>query len=497
MGQRILSLHFSRLALDRIELEKVERKDRPCAISTSCNDHLHISAANEVALKAGISRGMCINDARLLARDIEVIPENPNLDRSTLLAWVRWCNRYTPIATEDGSGGILLNITGCTRLFGGEAALLCDLENRVRAQGYEVCGAIAHNFGAAWALARYSECKIVNPQTAFEALCPLPIEALRLSVSVATQLRHIGISTVGSLLQISRDALSVRYGSEIILRIDQIFHDSEEAFAPFRAPGLYRAAKSLDCPIANLESLACMLKTLLSQVCLYLRQDGCGARQLRVDYYRVDGEIFQCSINTIRSTCNVDHLHELVAEKIGTIDFGCGVERLVITATTYQEIFVEQLSFTEHSKYSSETLDFSKLLDRLGIRFGFEAISRFRICESLFPEFSAQFYPAIQPAVEGTRWPEYRLRPTELIIPPRCIHVNLAPNNLPVKLQIEGKWRNVVFTEGPERLSSEWWRDDFSSFQQRDYFRIADSQSNRFWIFRDANNRWYLHGHFA
>jgi protein ImuB len=60
-----------------------------------------------------------------------------------------------------------------------------------------------------------------------------------------------------------------------------------------------------------------------------------------------------------------------------------------------------------------------------------------------------------------------------------------------------------VLAEGPERIAMEWWRH-VTAKPTRDYFRVEDTNGNRFWLYRDGlyaretvNPRWYLHGMFA
>ena len=76
-------------------------------------------------------------------------------DRLTQL--VEWCDRYSPLAATDGSDGIILDITGCTHLFGGEGALFLDLQRSLHRMGIKSRGAIADAWSIAWALARYSK----------------------------------------------------------------------------------------------------------------------------------------------------------------------------------------------------------------------------------------------------------------------------------------------------------------------------------------------------
>ena len=54
-----------------------------------------------------------------------------------------WCDRFTPLVALDGADGLLLDITGCAHLFGGEAALLRTMSRALTRQGFAVSAAIA------------------------------------------------------------------------------------------------------------------------------------------------------------------------------------------------------------------------------------------------------------------------------------------------------------------------------------------------------------------
>lgn len=497
MRQRILSLYFPSFAIDRLELEDSSRRQRPFAVGVEIRGHLRIGAANTLAAKAGIRSGMRLSDARILTPDLEIVAADPDLDHSTLLDWTRWCNRYTPIASHDGTGGIWLDITGCAHLFGGETRLLRNLESRLHNQKFHARGSIAHNFAAAWALARYSKRRIVSQADVVEALSPLPIQALRLPEEAVKQLRRIGVVTIESLRKLSRNSLTARYGSQVVLRIDQAFEGAEEPFTPYLPPVPCWAGKKFEHPLVDLAMLEYALERLLKQVCACLERKQAGARLIRVDCHRVDGEILSCEIATVKPVRVLNHLLKLFSEKLRLLDFGCGVERLVLIANSSEEKNSTQLSLEGHTSALKKENDFEALLDRLGLRLGFEPICRMRVSESFLPESSVKFRPISQSDTADASWPEYRIRPIELLQQPRRIAVYETAGNLPVAVQIEHQWRDIVHADGPERLTAEWWRDNASSLAHRDYFRIEDSQSERLWIFRDSNECWYLHGRFA
>lgn len=496
MRRRIVSLYFPHFAIDRLHLEDSWRRSRPVAVAEEERGHMKIAAVNAIATQAGVRVGARISDALLLA-PLEVVPADRALDRAVLTDWVRWCDRYTPLVADDRNGGILLDITGCAHLFGGERALLLDLESRIRKLGYRARGAIACTYGAAWALARYSKTRIVPSAVATrDALLPLPVEALRLPSDAVRQLRRIGIFTVASLRELSRDSLATRYGPEVLLRLDQTFGNAHESFHSHRDSPPYCAGQCFDFPVVDLSMLEYALQKLLRRLCMHLGRDNAGARDLYLQCHRVDGEVLRCRIGTIKPVREVRHLMRLFSEKLNGLDFGCGVERMLLSVETWKDKNSEQLHLRGDTAEQELESEFDGLLDRLGLRLGFEAIARVRIQQSLLPEKSVRFHPVTEPDVACAEWPIYRLRPLELTHPPRRIQVT-SLGNKPTALRLENCWRSIVRQEGPERLIEEWWRTNSQQLTYRDYFRIEDAKAERFWIFRDGLSHWYLHGRFA
>jgi protein ImuB len=53
------------------------------------------------------------------------------------------CLRWTPLPAVDGTDGLLLDVTGCADLFGGEAALLRQVREGLQQAGFAVRAALA------------------------------------------------------------------------------------------------------------------------------------------------------------------------------------------------------------------------------------------------------------------------------------------------------------------------------------------------------------------
>lgn len=423
------------------------------------------------------------------------LPDSPAVIKKRILPW---CSRYSPIVADDGFGGIVLDITGCAHLFGGEQTLLTDVQARIRRAGHRVRGAIADSLGAAWALAHYSKQVIISGSELPQALNPLPVEALRLPEEITRALRRVGLSTIGAFQKVSRQALVTRFGAGILLRLDQAFCQAEEPITPYRPPAPYSARRILAEPIATVSAVEYVLLDLLQEICARLEKEHAGARRLHLDCYRVDGTVAACGISTSKPVRSVTHLMRLFAEKLGSIDAGFGIETLILSVLNIDRFDPAQLvlpQFDPNREQDTELLD--ELIDRLGTRLGFQHVTKVRICESLLPEYAVEFRPVTAPQMPSASWPEYRVRPVYWIDPPMRIEVStIHPGGSPVRFRLGQQLHRVMKAEGPERLTPEWWRLQ-PHWEQQDYYRIEDERGCRFWIFQQLqadSSRWFLRG---
>src|SRR5882672_10337893 len=159
--RRYLSVWLRRLMTDRMMRASPDLADAPIVVTTEVKSALRLTAMNDAAARLGLKLGMALADARamypgLMARDTDL-----PADRRLLEAIADWCDRYTPLVGLDVPDGLVLDITGCTHLFGGEAALCRDIVARLARQGLRGRTAVADTVGCAWAVARYGTASVV------------------------------------------------------------------------------------------------------------------------------------------------------------------------------------------------------------------------------------------------------------------------------------------------------------------------------------------------
>ncbi|HWD99542.1 MAG TPA: DNA polymerase Y family protein, partial [Bryobacteraceae bacterium] len=359
--------------------------------------------------------------------------------------------------------------------------------------------AIADAWSTSWALARYSRKVIVHGEHAVSALAPLPVEALRLPNEIIFELRRLGLSKISAVRKIPRSSLAARFGDPLLRRLDQIFGQAEEPLTPWRPPAPHRASRILPEPVFTVSAVEYALRDLLQEICKRLERNSLGSRRMELACYRVDGNVQRCEIRTSKPTRSIPHLMRLFGERLGALRSGFGFETFVLSVLDIETLDPMQLSLSQARPVEDES-SFDMLVDRFGMKLGFQEVNRIRVRESLLPEHAIEFRPAAAPPAVSAEWPAYRIRPVRLIDPPTRIEVSiLIPGGSPVQFFIGARKHRIVRSEGPERLTDEWWLERTGSScgngGVRDYYRIEDDQGFRFWIFRDRFEHWFLHGH--
>src|SRR5205823_6494528 len=119
-SRRYLSVWLRKLPTDRIAQRC---PPEALVIASPVKGALRLSAVNDAAAALGLTAGMALADARAMYPQIAVADADARADAQVLEAIADWCDRYTPLVGLDPPDGLMLDVTGCAHLFGGETAL--------------------------------------------------------------------------------------------------------------------------------------------------------------------------------------------------------------------------------------------------------------------------------------------------------------------------------------------------------------------------------------
>jgi protein ImuB len=498
--RRYLSLWFKYLTTDWQVIRRPELLEIPFVFAVSERGRKVITSMNSLAEIEGLSIGMNVADARAIYPELEVLETKKDHNAKLLNGLGSWCIRYAPSVAIDLPEGLLLDISGCAHLWGGESAYLKEIVSRLKSKGYYARAAIADTIGAAWAIARFGKEKpIIGCGEVAQALLTLPPAALRLEPAIVERLNKLGLTQIQNFISMPTSALRRRFGEGLIRRIAQALGNETEYMEPIVVPEPYQ--ERLPClePIRTAIGIEIAIKKLLDLLCARLQQEGLGIRTLALKSYRIDGKIEQVSIGTNTVTNDVGHLFKLFELKISEIRPALGIELFVLEANQIENVPFHQERLWDGSA-GFEGKELRELLDRLAMKVGTTAIRRYLPAEHYWPERSMKLALSLveKPSVE---WRTDRLRPTILLNKPALIEVSApVPDYPPMSFKYQDKLHYVKKADGPERIEREWWLD---AGEHRDYYQVEDEHGQRYWIFRlghygeNTSYQWFLHGFFA
>lgn len=497
MVKRFISIWFRYLATDWFTLRQPHLCNTAFVLTAPSHGRMIVTAANAIAEVRGVYNGMVLADARAIIPGLQVLDDKPGLGDKLLKHIAEWCIRFTPIAAIDPPDGIILDVTGCPHLWGGEEPYLNDIVNKLKCRGYYTRAAIADTIGTAWAVARFAKQSMIGQNQQSEALFSLPPEALRLEADTIERLHKLGLRQIKSFISMPRSALRRRFGNHIIKRLNQALGLEEEIIQLVQPIEPYQ--ERLPClePIVTATGIEIALKKLLEDLCQRLQKEQKGLRTACFKCYRVDGKIEQVNIATNRPSRNVNHLFKLFEIKLPTIEPDLGIELFVLEAPKVEDHSPSQEKLWEATGGLDDT-GLAELLDRIEGKIGSNSITRFLPDEHYWPERSFKQAVSLQEQ-KTTDWRLDRPRPIQLLATPEHIEVTAPiPDYPPMNFRHQGKLHKVLKADGPERIEQEWWIQDG---QHRDYYAVEDEEGYRYWLFRlghyDEEYQWFIHGIFA
>lgn len=543
--RRVLSLWFPRMAAERVLRLRRDALPGPFAVVGLRNQAQVLVSLNPAAEMAGLRPGQPFRDATAICGQLVTAVEHAPADQAFLAALRRWAGKFSPWVAEEPPDALVIDLTGCAHLFGGEEGLLAQVAEDCADLGLTVRAAIADTRGAAWALARYSGAApnpdrtgdairqeahatrsraaarrvtgqggvqstglgvIAAPGSMRQAMASLPLAALRLSPKVVESLGHLGLRRVEDIAGLPRAALARRFGAETLRRLDQAIGLDPEPISPARAPLHFAVRISFPEPIGLASDVAAGIDRLLPALCSRLKEKGRGLRRLRLEAQRVDGSAEVAEIGLVRASDDPARIRPLLVMKLDGMEAGFGFDRLRLEALDTEVIHAIQhrghldAAADVAARAASDTA-LEDLIAKLGTRLGQEAVVRLHPSDSHIPEKTFSVLTAAWSDPFKGEWPEPRAPRPIVIFRPEPVQ---APEQRTPPPQF--RWRRRLFSTrvavGPERLLPEWWLDDPAwRTGPRDYWRVETDRGDRLWLFfahgGELSGGWFCQGLFA
>lgn len=479
-----------------------------------------VAACCPQARAGGVGAGMPVAEARALLEGRkrtggrpfpapQFLPVDPAADQEALrrLAWrLLEFSPHVGLEPAEEPESLLLEISGCAHLFGGEAAMMQRVRRALQDSGWQARLALADTVGAAWAAARFGPRSLTilptGEQRAF--LEPWPPAALRLSGHVVGALEELGVQTIRQLLALPRSSLPSRFGPHILERLDQALGTIPETFPLERPPEPIAVSRRWEWPLEERRAVEAALCEMLTSVVTALQRRGLATQRLRGTLQHAQGGETPLDVGLVSPTASQKRLEDLLRAKCDRLAVHSGISGITLEAIDPRPLPRRQGTLFEMG-HEAPLADWEALLERLGNRLGESAVVWAESVSDPLPERAFRYQPITatprdqSPPPSFPRdaepVPEVGLRPLCLFSPPRPVAVVASPQDgQPRHVRWTGYEAAVVRCWGPERMETGWWR---SASARRDYYRVETEDGRWLWLFQDLKTEdWRLHGAF-
>ncbi len=488
-NQSWLHIHLFQFSLDILTRGNSDR--RACVLVEGKGKRLQIALADAHAASLGVRIGMPLGAAQILG-DLTVLSRNERAERQAIERLCAWSYQFTPVVSAVAPDGLLLEIKGSLKLFGGVDELLNRIRRGLRALGYRAVIAIAPTPAAAAALARSEQQRIIfSTEELSNALGSLPLEVLRLESKQLAILNSIGARSIGDCLRLPRSGLGRRTAPEVVDIFDRLIGRSPDPRPRFELPRLFQSGLELPWGASNAKSLSAAGERLLHELAGYLSSCASVTRQLRWSLSYEDGHVVHFQLELTRPSRDQAHFALLLREQLSRIQLDGQIKgmALYVDDIAPEQTVCEGDLFKQQREGSCE--DWPGFLDRLRARLGEQAVRGLQRVADHRPECAWRWSNVQSHSKVAARTPGR--------LPARVPERPLWLMRRPLRLRTQRGHLNINgplhFLEGRERIETGWWDGKPIG---RDYFVAANPSGARLWIYRELSGKrnWYLHGIF-
>jgi len=300
----------------------------------------------------------------------------------------------------------------------------------------------------------------------------LPVEVTGPEPGALQLLRGLGIRSVGDLIRLPRDGVTLRFGTAMLAELDRALGKIPEPRRFFVPPARFAARLELPAPVSQADGVLFAARRLLLQQEGFLAARHAGVRSFTLAMMHERAQPTLVAVGLAAPARDTAHFLALARERLHTIALAAPVEAIRIEAGELEPLPGATAALFRDARAAGE--DWTRLVERLAARLGGGAVHGLAVHSEHRPEL------AWRATAPGAKTPAAIEPPG-----PRPLWLLETPRRLG-----EGEFALLA---GPERIESGWWDGNEA---RRDYYIARSGDGSLAWIYRAADG-WYQHGIFS
>lgn len=485
----------------------------PLAILDGAESVQRVVALNMQARHAGVENGMTKLRAEALPK-VKLLKRIIQQEEAGHSALMDCGYSASPFVESTCPGTIIIDVTGTQRLLGSGKEIGQKLAVRARECGFHAQIAVAGNPDAALHAARGLPGVTVIPAgEEMLRMAFLPIEVLQLGPDIAATLENWGVYDLQALSKLPTRSLVQRLG-ESGLQLQQLARGkTKRTLIPSEPPTGFQESLELEEPLELLESLVCVVSSLLQQLMARLTM-----RTLATDHVQLT---LQLEINSERHLASHRPFRTQRATyqrtlklPVPTQDAGLLLKLLQLNLAEHPpntpvrrvtvESFPAAIRVVQSGLFEPCTPDPTKLevtIARLRALVGGEdesgrGLVGFAMVKDSHKPDSFEVRP-FQPGVEHKQHKRASLPLIALrIVRPSLPTKVELKRDAPATVKVEGRRNIVLKASGPWRKNGSWWdKDKEWSRDEWDVELKGAHENGLYRIFQDCrSDQWFIDG---
>lgn len=496
----------------------------------------HIFHMNGPAQAIGIQLGNNMDTAYSLSDQLITFERNEDKEASTLAYLAQWAYQFTPKVSIKSPDCLLLDISGCLKLFKGLDNLIKKVTESLKNLGFQALLSINTSPLSALLMAKAQTKTLINidKQKLKRSIEKVSVQHLQADQKIIDALKKMGIATLQDLLTLPPSGLSRRFGTNFSDYLQRLVGNNADPQNIISPSTKFSSTINFLFDVTNLSSLVFPIKRLLIELSDFL-----SARQLCINHFTwrlshrnspndpsTSINLRKFSILLASPTNEYKAFFALTQLKLDQINNIKEVDSITLsvshfhTVEAYNKVLFQD-STSLLNEYSSNNINDknSQLLNILNAKLGPGQYFGLSQSNDHRPEKAWKALsiknkaPIRNKKPTGSKeicWSQESLpRPSFLLNPPTALNVlekspffditSLEIKILTVKgFNAGGIAGKLTLLKGPERIDYGWWDQAMDKPLTRDYYIACQEDGSLYWIFQHvALEQWYLHGIFS
>lgn len=466
---------------------------------------------NQTGLLAGIKVGMGLATSASLCHDLQVIPYQEEVENLQLKHIAQELYALTADISFDPPNGLYIKVGNMLTLYQSLQHYWQAVQEHFEQAHYHFYYASAYSPYAAKLIA-LAKINLISEdkQRITPVLASLPTSLLDTHNKNKQALQRLGIKKLGQLLALDRKELTKRFELAFTVYLTKIKGELPCTLVVYQPKVVFSRYLELLYEISHTTVLLHPLKKLYTDLMRFMLLRGLASQCIKLTFFQGNNKTMELSIGSAQLIDSLDKWMALTSIRFEKVTLSAPVVALQLDCIDLQN---KQGHTSELFSHQRSTITQDELVSLLQAKVGEDKVCRIRLKDLHTPEYLTEKVPANRfshssnlhtrtfahahvytddhtNAYSHVHSDQKHPLNTEKLKPAEKRFILRPSYLLPIPQPLI---EPVEVVSGPERIETAWWQKTV----QRDYFIARNQQGQWCWLFRQADQRWFLHGYFG